>query len=262
MANQLYGYTAGTYGAAGTTSIYTPRSVAESYLSGDASLLGTYLRYLSALYPPHPPSHLPCSTTPTTTRPGFPACPSPPLRTRMPPLVWMWGPQLPLYAGLKRTSAEWRMSVRTTQTNFWSGRSKPVQRESWSDGLPNEEKPERTPSFLSFSSSGPTKSTEEYFLDSLECARPFMAGGLKDLVPSIEKNFDIGKVYPILYVVKAFSEYIPARVRIVHRNRHLDSLVIVYLEDRNELEKPLVLANHSRVVYDIRHIVIRVPTPL
>ncbi|KAL6562392.1 RNA-binding, Nab2-type zinc finger [Orobanche gracilis] len=48
MANQLYGYTAGTYGAAGITSIYTPRSVAESYLSGDASLLGTSSRYLSA----------------------------------------------------------------------------------------------------------------------------------------------------------------------------------------------------------------------
>ncbi|KAL6567594.1 RNA-binding, Nab2-type zinc finger [Orobanche gracilis] len=48
MANQLYGYTAGTYGGAGATSIYTPRSVAESYLSGDASLLGTSSRYLSA----------------------------------------------------------------------------------------------------------------------------------------------------------------------------------------------------------------------
>ncbi|CAA0818050.1 Zinc finger CCCH domain-containing protein 37 [Striga hermonthica] len=48
MANHLYGYSTGGYGSGGgTTSLYTPRSGADSYLSSDTSLLGTSARYLS-----------------------------------------------------------------------------------------------------------------------------------------------------------------------------------------------------------------------
>lgn len=83
--------------------------------------------------------------------------------------------------------------------------------------------------------------------------RPFMAGCSKDLVPFIEQNFEMGKVYPIQHVQKVFSEHISGRIEHVHKR--LSGLVMTYLEDRNKSEKPLVLTNHSTVNYKRSHIV-------
>ncbi|XP_073302958.1 zinc finger CCCH domain-containing protein 37-like isoform X1 [Primulina huaijiensis] len=47
MANQLYGYNPSSYGGA-TTSMYSSRSIADSYLPTDTSLRGSAFRFLSA----------------------------------------------------------------------------------------------------------------------------------------------------------------------------------------------------------------------
>ncbi|XP_041989907.1 zinc finger CCCH domain-containing protein 37-like [Salvia splendens] len=116
MSNQLYGYTSSTYGAgagAGSSSgssIFNSRSAVDAYVPSDTSLLGTASRYLSAdllsssstlssslLYNPESYSRIPglSSTTPS--------------HSYGPPGVDLGATGVltdPLYAGLKRTSAE------------------------------------------------------------------------------------------------------------------------------------------------------------
>lgn len=122
MSNQLYGYTSSTYGAgagagAGSSSggsIFNSRSAVDAYVPSDTSLLGTASRYLSAdllssssalssslLYNPESYSRIPglSSTTPS--------------HSYGPPGVDLGAKGVltdPLYAGLKRTSAECKES--------------------------------------------------------------------------------------------------------------------------------------------------------
>ncbi|KAK6149580.1 hypothetical protein DH2020_017105 [Rehmannia glutinosa] len=110
MAKQLYGYTTSTYGGGGgaTTSLYSSRSGADSYLSADTSLLGTSSRYLSGdslssssvlssslLY--NPDSY-------STRIPGVSI--NTPTHSYGPPGVDVSSTVTDLYAGLKRTSSE------------------------------------------------------------------------------------------------------------------------------------------------------------
>ncbi|GER33845.1 zinc finger CCCH domain-containing protein 37 [Striga asiatica] len=113
MANQLYGYSARGYGSGAgsgagetTTSLYTSRSGADSYLSGGTPLLGTSSRYLtgdslssssalssSLLYNPDSYSARISGLSITT-----------PTHSYAPPAVDAAADSL--YAGVKRTSAE------------------------------------------------------------------------------------------------------------------------------------------------------------
>lgn len=118
MSNQLFGYTSSSYGGgAGTggSSLFNSRSTADTYIPTDTSLLATSSRYLSAdllssssalssslLYNPDSYSaRIPglSSTTPTRSYgpPGVDVAPSAAYND-------------PLYAGLKRTSAECKES--------------------------------------------------------------------------------------------------------------------------------------------------------
>lgn len=110
MSNHLYGYTSSTYGGGGGGSggsLFSSRSAADKYTPSDASLLATTSRYLSAsssslLYNPDSYSgRIPGFSAATTTRSyGPPGVDVPPTSVLSDPL----------YAGLKRTSAECKES--------------------------------------------------------------------------------------------------------------------------------------------------------
>ncbi|KAI3456631.1 hypothetical protein Pfo_013294 [Paulownia fortunei] len=143
MANQLYGYTTSTYGGGGgaTTSHYGSRSVTDSYLSSDTSLLGTSSRYLSAdslssssalsssmLY--NPDSY-------STRIPGISI--TTPSHSYGPPGVDVGSAVVPtdsLYSGLKRTSSE-----SLYHQSLLSAHNKIGQTEAWYSTNPLAKRP-------------------------------------------------------------------------------------------------------------------------
>lgn len=104
-----------------------------------------------------------------------------------------------------------------------------------------------------------------YFLDALELARPFMAGGGRDIKEFLEKNFEAGKVYKVSEVLRALRLLVGADVRIQHTTNtspaRLRSIIILYLEDRAHPHRPLILADHPPVSYEVTTVIVRVPPP-
>lgn len=115
MAKQLYGYSTSNYGGGGggaTTSLYNSRSVADSYLSADTSLLGATSRYLSA----DPLSSSSAITSSMLYNPESYSTRIPGISTHSygPPGVDVGSTGVStdsLYPGLKRTSSECKKSL-------------------------------------------------------------------------------------------------------------------------------------------------------